>query len=93
MNKYIELYLKIFDRYKIIVYALIATLILLEHKFIAYTFYALSFYELSLVLINFYKESRNFNLEKKETEIKYIKVKLEEKKLELSTTNNKKGKK
>ena len=89
--KYIELYLKIFDRYKIIVYALIATLILLEHELIAYSFYALSFYELSLVLINFYKESRNFNLEKKDTEIKYIKVKLEEKKLEMATT--KKGKK
>lgn len=92
MNKYIDLYLKIFDRYKIIVYALIATLILLEHKFIAYTFYALSFYELTLVLIAFYKDHRIFNLEKKETEIKYIKVRLEEKKLELSTTN-KKGKK
>lgn len=82
MDKTIHLYLRIAGRYKIIVYSLIATLILLQYQLIAYTFYALSFYELSLVLIDFYKESRKLKYENKSNEIQILKLRLEEKKAE-----------
>lgn len=80
--KYLDFYAKVFNRYKIIIYAFVATLILLQHVLIAYTFYAFSAFELSLVLIDFYRDSRKLKYENQANDIQIIKLKLQEKKVE-----------
>lgn len=71
--KYFELYKDICKLYKIPIFALIGTIILLEHKAIAYTFYALACYEIIDCCIRFYFSNRK---EKKEY-VSYEIVKIE----------------